>query len=242
MSAGPETPERAGLGAGHSAGHSAGEGHEPEELGLRERKRLATRQALQRAVLDLAAEQGFDAVTIEGISSAAGVSPRTFFNYFASKEEAVMGDLPSLVAPEGSPTAAAAADFLAGGGTPSEAGILPGIGRVLEAAVSAVPGDREGTQRRRMLLRQHPALFTRRMAYLHEFEDDLTDLIAQRLRRTDAALAADPPALARRARLLSLIAYATMRHAYAGWTEGDGSRALVDHLREAFTELGDVLA
>ena len=57
--------------------------------GLRERKKLATRQALSSAALRLATERGLDNVTIEDITAEADVALRTFRNYFASKYEAV---------------------------------------------------------------------------------------------------------------------------------------------------------
>jgi AcrR family transcriptional regulator len=58
--------------------------------GLRERKKLATRQALSHAALQLALERGWGNVVREDIAAAAGVSIRTFNNYFSSKEEAIV--------------------------------------------------------------------------------------------------------------------------------------------------------
>lgn len=58
-------------------------------VGRRERKKLATRQALAFAALRLAIEKGLDNVLVEDIAAAANVSPRTFNNYFTSKYEAI---------------------------------------------------------------------------------------------------------------------------------------------------------
>jgi len=57
--------------------------------GLRERKKLDTRRALSDAALTLALDGGFDAVTREAIADLAGVSLRTFNNYFTGKYEAL---------------------------------------------------------------------------------------------------------------------------------------------------------
>ncbi|WP_316527666.1 TetR family transcriptional regulator [Kitasatospora brasiliensis] len=58
--------------------------------GLRERKKAATREALSWAALRLAAERGLENVRVEDIAAAAGVSPRTYNNYFSSKAEAIV--------------------------------------------------------------------------------------------------------------------------------------------------------
>jgi AcrR family transcriptional regulator len=58
-------------------------------VGLRERKKAETRTALSWAAIRLTVERGFDNVRVEDIAEAAGVSPRTFNNYFSSKGEAI---------------------------------------------------------------------------------------------------------------------------------------------------------
>ncbi|MGY0059272.1 acyl-CoA-like ligand-binding transcription factor [Streptomyces sp. LZ34] len=58
-------------------------------MGLREQKKAETRAALSWAAIRLTVERGFDNVKVEDIAEAAGVSPRTFNNYFSSKGEAI---------------------------------------------------------------------------------------------------------------------------------------------------------
>ena len=69
-------------------------------MGLRERKRAQTRHRLEEAAVGLALRDGLDKVTIDAISERADVSPRTFFNYFDSKEDAILGVRPPDVTDE----------------------------------------------------------------------------------------------------------------------------------------------
>ncbi|WP_346769337.1 TetR family transcriptional regulator [Planctomonas sp. JC2975] len=198
--------------------------------GVRERKRLATRNAIQHAVLTLSLERGFDGVTVEEISHAAGVSPRTFFNYFPTKEAAVLGDVPEM--PHGEPVER----FLEAG---PEQPILDGIRDLLITTVDdeANLGQADTEALRRRLLREHPYLFTLRMASMKQMELELGSVIEQRLVRDHPETSDDVARLHSRARLVTYVAFAAIRHAWSCWAEGGGRGALSDRLVASFEEL-----
>jgi AcrR family transcriptional regulator len=62
-------------------------------MGLRERKRQQTRQELIGSAMRLFEEKGYEQTTVAEIAAAAGVSTKTFFNYFASKDEVLFPHL-----------------------------------------------------------------------------------------------------------------------------------------------------
>jgi AcrR family transcriptional regulator len=203
------------------------------ELGLRERKRLATRRAIQLAVLGLVRDRGLENVTVDEISRVADVSPRTFFNYFTSKEEAIIGEAPTL--PDG---ARVEAFVNAGPG----ADVLTGIGDMIAVAGENLPLDFELLQLRRELMKQHPQLFALRMATMRHFEEELGEIVSRRLALDDPALAADAAALKHRSHLITLVAFAAMRHAWSSWAETGGTHVeLSDRVRSSFEELGTLL-
>ncbi|MDO6731912.1 TetR/AcrR family transcriptional regulator [Marinovum sp. 2_MG-2023] len=65
-------------------------------VSLRERRRQQTARDIQLATLELAVEQGLENVTTEEIAAAAGISTRTFFNYYVNKESAAIGAPPAF--------------------------------------------------------------------------------------------------------------------------------------------------
>jgi AcrR family transcriptional regulator len=95
------------------------------ETGLRERKRAATRSAITGTARTLTAERGLNGYTVEEVCEAAGISRRTFFNYFPTKEDAIIGhsddDVPADVLD----------DFIAGGASSPAGDISPTLFRDL---------------------------------------------------------------------------------------------------------------
>ncbi|KOV82883.1 TetR/AcrR family transcriptional regulator [Nocardia sp. NRRL S-836] len=145
--------------------------------GLRERKKAATREALGDAARSLCVEHGLDGVTVEQIARAAGVSLRTFFNYFSSKEEAVVaGD-----------SATAEAFVRAFAARPAEEALLTAL---REAVQSTFP-EHVDLDRLRQLreLRRAPALLPHVLAAYATREQELTAVIAE---RTGLDPSADP--------------------------------------------------
>ena len=61
-------------------------------MGLRERKKATTKSTIQQCALQLFSAHGYDATTVEQIAETAGVSRRTFFRYFQTKEDVVLHD------------------------------------------------------------------------------------------------------------------------------------------------------
>lgn len=104
----------------HSMSNSA-----TEAGGLREVRRRETERRISRRALRLTAERGFDGFTVEELAEVVGISRRTFFNYFPSKEDALLGN------PHESLSAAARETFLAGG---PDGSLLPDLVELIASA------------------------------------------------------------------------------------------------------------
>ncbi|EFC86866.1 TetR/AcrR family transcriptional regulator [Parafrankia sp. EUN1f] len=171
--------------------------------GLRERKKQATREALREAALRLAVERGPDGVRVEDIAEAAGVSPRTYNNYFASREQAIVA---AVTADRETRIAAAVA------ARPTEVRLADAV---TEAVVEQYTNTREHEREALLLITTRTAL---REAFLDTttgIEAPLTAVLAERLGDTEA----------RTARVLAASVATAVRIALDEWLQGTGTDA-----------------
>jgi AcrR family transcriptional regulator len=139
--------------------------------GLRERKKLRTREAIVDAALELFERQGFDATTVEDIAAAADVSPRTFFRYFDSKLDVVMSRSKAE-----EPHFEELVTLSPGKGPVSAAHEI--VGRLVGALVE---GDDPSTVREFKVVLTTPSLRALALDHFHQHHDQLVDAYAARL-------------------------------------------------------------
>lgn len=136
---------------------------------MRERKKQATRAALREAALRLALEHGPGNVRVEDIAAAAGVSPRTYNNYFSSREQAIVA---AVTAGREASVAATVASQPAG---------MRLAEAVVESIVARYTDAGEHMRDGLLLITTHPGLREHFLATTGAIEHPLTDAIAARL-------------------------------------------------------------
>ncbi|RFA11096.1 hypothetical protein B7R54_04965 [Subtercola boreus] len=131
---------------------------------MRDRKRLETRARLERAAVSLALRDGLALATVDAISEAAGVSPRTFFNYFDSKEDAVIGVRDTAVM----------AETIAAHGRPSVGDdLVKSVVRLLLAVMGPMVSAPDLREQRLSIIQHHPELLSRQVTQMTRMADQL---------------------------------------------------------------------
>jgi AcrR family transcriptional regulator len=193
------------------------------EVSRRERKKQQTRQALRREALRLFGERGFDATTVQDITEAADVAPRTFFLHFATKEDVLLGDARDDVA--------AFAELLRARPADQDAFTAVRDSVVALLAVGDTPVEESRLQARLMI--EAPGLVGRVYEHYVEFETIIARAVAERY-GLDAERDAYP-------RLLSTCAMTAVRVALVLWYERGEEQPLTEVVSELFTILGSGL-
>lgn len=186
-------------------------------VGLRQRKKAQTRQALVDAALDLFTRQGFDHTTVDEIAAACDVSRRTFFRYFSSKEDVFSGD-------KGQQDQEIF-DFIAS--RPAEE---PGLLSLRAAVLSMASFYAE--QKNRLLVQVRvinatPAL----QSAGHDHQQLAVEHIVDALSRRSSEPLDDEQIY--QLRLVAQAAVAALRTAMDRWVQGDGQEDLVDLASQA---------
>ena len=179
---------------------------------LRERKKLKTRESIQREAMRLIQKQGYDKTTIEQIAAAVDVSPSTFFNYFPSKEDVVLYD---------------AYDPMIGKlllERPVDEPLSVAIRHVLEEMAGIFERDRDVILARARLWIEEPSLRARLWEELEKGQVFMSGLIAQRSGR-------DPEDFEIRVTVMVVVMAAM--EAMREWVRHDGKGSFVATVRRA---------
>ena len=187
-------------------------------VGLRERKKRETHRALTRSAQELVHQHGLEKVTVDEIADGAGVSVRTFFNYFTCKEEAIAGIDPGVLAEM-------SADLLA---RPADETPLDAVRAILTIDTDASAVLRSWRLRNELVDR-YPALLPRHLATTVQVESALAAALAERM---GVDIASDPAPRAIVAAVLAIV-----RATLSWWYESDRSIDLPEALDVALALL-----
>jgi AcrR family transcriptional regulator len=195
--------------------------------GLRERKKLETHRTLATIAVRLVGERGLDQVTVEDIAAEAGVSARTFFNYFASKEDSVVIAYADYVE-----RSRRLVDRLTA--QPRELGVLDALVAALRDDLAEIDAERDEWLTRIRIIKENPGLTLRAMSLNSEAVQPTVAALARRS-GTDPAKDVYPSLV------LSAVG-AAINAALMLWRDLDGKRPLLEIFDEAVAALAGGLA
>ncbi|MFF3493326.1 TetR family transcriptional regulator [Streptomyces sp. NPDC002795] len=205
----------------------------------RERKKQATRAALVEAAIRLAAEHGVENVTVDAISETAGVSARTFFNYFDSRDEVFV-----MVGAESSARVRRAVLD-----APPESTALEALRDAMATELQEIENQQELWRLHADVLRRSPDLLARSIGAHMADEIGLAEALAERVgagsplfsgdRRTGSTAEDEERrrALGLYPRLLAAVGATAVRIAVEHWCVRQEETTFADVFREVFEQV-----
>ena len=136
---------------------------------MREHKKRQTRMAMHRAALELVAEHGLSAVTAQMIAERAGVSTRTFFNHWATKESAILG----INGDEGQRSIASLREKL------EVMTVRDALRAMMREAIENVPVDPRLRELKKKIMAQEPSLHLVSSGNLQAMQTELVDVLEE---------------------------------------------------------------
>ncbi|MFI7018705.1 TetR/AcrR family transcriptional regulator [Streptomyces sp. NPDC050164] len=188
----------------------------PPQASLTERRKAETRMEIARAAAGLFVRHGLRATRAEDIAQAAGIAPRTFYRYFATKEEAV------------APLYAAGARrwVEAVRAAPADASVLRalehGVRHTLTPGAGVSASSWEWVRTLLRLAEANPSLRRVWAEVCQASERTLAEVLAARGTRTGTPGSDDNVAALPESRFAAAVASAAVRTALEVWAEGDG--------------------
>ncbi|MFC7374069.1 TetR/AcrR family transcriptional regulator [Brachybacterium sp. GCM10030268] len=145
-------------------------------MGLRERKKRLTRVAMHRAALELVLEEGLSNVTADMIAARAGVSTRTFFNHWSTKESAILG----ILSGEGERLVESLHERIVRSGT------RDALRSVLREALGSTPADPSLRELKKQVMAREPKLHSISSGNLISVQTEMVDAMAEAFDGPDA--------------------------------------------------------
>ncbi|MCU1635842.1 MAG: TetR family transcriptional regulator [Cryobacterium sp.] len=183
-----------------------------DQPSLRERKRAVLHSTIERRAIDLALLHGYENLTVDMICEASMVSPRTFFNYFGSKEGVILGPPP----PMPSPSSVDAFVHQRSGD------VLSDFVLMLTDSLANQEPDRELYLARQLLIQRNPQLAAKRMASIRGLEDQYVAIILERFRAQELEPSSDFT-LEDEARMVIALTQGVITYAGRKWSSPDFS-------------------
>lgn len=202
---------------------------EVQVIGLREKKHLETRTNLEKAAIALVVKDGLDKTTIDAISEAANVSPRTFFNYFDSKEDAILGVYLNKDEADDSKTSSFQAND----------DIVSAVVDLIIGFINPSKDSQQLKKKRVRLIRQYPVLLEKQISRATKMNDALNtkvkDMILIKHPEIDEAVATESSGV------ITMASVGGVRIAVKEWLTGNTATMTDDVKQRAIKIINDAM-